>query len=96
MSLAKSSMKQWAILAAVVDHGGFAQAAAMLHRSQSAISYSIARLQETLDISLLVVEGRKAATSLTQGAQAEEEIGIALKRRAADLGFHIMPATVAA
>lgn len=53
-------MKQWAVLAAVVDHGGFAQAAAVLHRSQSAISYSVARLQEALDISLLVVEGRKA------------------------------------
>ena len=60
MPLAKTSMKQWAVLAAVVDHGGFAQAAEVLHRSQSAVSYAVARLQEALDISLLVVEGRKA------------------------------------
>jgi DNA-binding transcriptional LysR family regulator len=58
--LARTSLEQWAILAAVVDHGGFAQAAAALHRSQSAISYTVARLQEALDVPLLVIEGRKA------------------------------------
>ncbi|MDP9090915.1 MAG: LysR family transcriptional regulator [Pseudomonadota bacterium] len=60
MSLAKTTLEQWAVLAAVVDQGGFAQAAAALNRSQSAVSYSIARLQETLDLQLLVVEGRKS------------------------------------
>jgi len=48
------------VLAAVVDEGGFAQAASALNRSQSAISYSVARLQESLDVALLVVEGRKS------------------------------------
>jgi DNA-binding transcriptional LysR family regulator len=47
-------------LAAVVDHGGFAQAAAALNRSQSAVSYAVARLQEALAVPLLVIEGRKA------------------------------------
>ena len=60
MALVKTTLEQWAVLAAIVDHGGFAQAAATLNRSQSAISYSIARLQESLDVPLLVVEGRKA------------------------------------
>jgi|SRR5579871_4608287 len=59
--LARTSLEQWAVLAAVVDHGGFAQAAAALHRSQSAVSYTVARLQESLEIPLLVLEGRKAA-----------------------------------
>lgn len=58
--LAKTSLEQWAVLAAVVDQGGFAQAAVALNRSQSAVSYSIARLQESLDLPLLVVEGRKS------------------------------------
>jgi DNA-binding transcriptional LysR family regulator len=58
--LAKTSLEQWAVLAAVVDEGGFAQAAVALNRSQSAVSYSIARLQESLDLPLLVVEGRKS------------------------------------
>lgn len=58
--LARTSLEQWAVLAAVVDQGGFAQAAAHLHRSQSAISYTVARLQEALEVALLAIEGRKA------------------------------------
>jgi DNA-binding transcriptional LysR family regulator len=58
--LAKTTLEQWAVLAAVVDEGGFAQAAVALNRSQSAVSYSVARLQESLDLPLLVVEGRKS------------------------------------
>jgi DNA-binding transcriptional LysR family regulator len=53
-------LEQWAVLAAVVDEGGFAQAASVLNRSQSAISYSVARLQESLGLALLIVEGRKS------------------------------------
>ncbi len=60
MTLARTSMEQWAVLAAVVDTGGFAQAAEVLSRSQSAVSYAVARLQESLGVSLLVVEGRKS------------------------------------
>src|ERR1700738_1913465 len=60
VALAKTSLEQWAVLAAVVDHGGFAQAAAALNRSQSAVSYAVARLQEALAVPLLVIEGRKA------------------------------------
>jgi DNA-binding transcriptional LysR family regulator len=61
VALAKTSLEQWAVLAAVVDHGGFAQAAAALNKSQSAVSYAVARLQEALGVPLLVIEGRKAA-----------------------------------
>jgi DNA-binding transcriptional LysR family regulator len=60
VGLAKTTLEQWAVLAAVVDEGGFAQAALALNRSQSAISYSVARLQESLDLPLLAVEGRKS------------------------------------
>jgi len=60
MKLPKTSLEQWAALAAVVDAGGYAQAAAALHKSQPAVSYAIARLQEALGIDLLRIEGRKA------------------------------------
>jgi DNA-binding transcriptional LysR family regulator len=60
VSLSKTTLEQWAVLAAVIDQDGFAQAAATLNRSQSAVSYAIARLQESLDLPLLVVEGRKS------------------------------------
>jgi DNA-binding transcriptional LysR family regulator len=58
--IAKTSLEQWAVLAAVVDAGGFAQAAEALNRSQSAVSYAVARLQESLNLPLLAVEGRKS------------------------------------
>jgi DNA-binding transcriptional LysR family regulator len=55
-----TSLEQWAVLEAVVDRGGFAAAAAVLHRSQSAVSYTVARLQSALDMPLLAIEGRRA------------------------------------
>jgi DNA-binding transcriptional LysR family regulator len=58
--MAKTSVEQWTVLAAVVDTGGFAQAAQALNRSQSAVSYAVARLQESLGLPLLVVEGRRS------------------------------------
>jgi len=60
IKIPRTSLEQWAVLAAVVDRGGFAQAATALHRSQSAVSYMVARLQEALDLPLLAIEGRKA------------------------------------
>ncbi len=54
------SLKQWRILHAVIDCGGFSGAAEFLHLSQSAISYTIAKLQEQLGVPLLRLEGRKA------------------------------------
>jgi DNA-binding transcriptional LysR family regulator len=56
----KTTLEQWAVLASVVDEGGFAQAANALHRSQSAVSYAVGRLQEALDLPLLELDGRKS------------------------------------
>jgi len=60
------SLKQWRILHAVVDCGGYAEAAKTLHLSQSTISYTISKLQDQLGVSLLKIEGRKAALT-TEG-----------------------------
>ncbi|MCG6886692.1 MAG: LysR family transcriptional regulator [Proteobacteria bacterium] len=62
------SLEQWRVLQAVVDCGGYAQAAEYLHRSQSSVSYTVARLQEQLGIRLLQIEGRKAG--LTEAGEA--------------------------
>lgn len=59
-ALPKTTADQWALLATVVDRGGFAQAAAALHRSQSAVSYGVAKLQEQLGLPLLELQGRRA------------------------------------
>lgn len=56
----RTSLEHWAVLAAVVDAGSYARAAAALHRSQPAVSYAVTRLQEALGVELLALEGRKA------------------------------------
>ncbi|MFO7706340.1 MAG: LysR family transcriptional regulator [Halopseudomonas sp.] len=60
MKAPRVTLEQWRTLQAVVDHGGFAQAADALHRSQSSVSYTVARMQEQLGVPLLVIAGRKA------------------------------------
>jgi len=60
MKAPRVTLDQWRTLQAVIDHGGFAQAAEMLHRSQSSVSYTVARMQEQLGVPLLRIDGRKA------------------------------------
>lgn len=54
------TIEQWRVFHAIIEQGGYSQAAAHLHRSQSAISYSMSRLQEQLGVAVLKIEGRKA------------------------------------
>jgi len=65
MKAPRITLDQWKTLQAVIDHGGFAQAAQALHCSQSSVSYSIARMQEQLCMPLLRIEGRKAVLTPT-------------------------------
>ena len=51
------TLNQLKILCAVVDKGGFRAAAEILHRSQSAISLAIRKLEEELDLSLFSRDG---------------------------------------
>ena len=54
------TLEQWRMLQAVVEHGGFAQAADAVHKSQSSINAAVHKLQQQLGIQLLQVQGRKA------------------------------------
>lgn len=49
---------------AVVEHGSFARAAEAIHKSQSSINTAVHKLQDTLGVELLELEGRR--TVLTQ------------------------------
>jgi DNA-binding transcriptional LysR family regulator len=55
------TLDQWRVFQTIVEEGGYAQAAAKLNKSQSAISYAVAKMQDQLGIELLVIQGRKAA-----------------------------------
>ncbi|NOZ53595.1 MAG: LysR family transcriptional regulator [Gammaproteobacteria bacterium] len=60
MNSPRGTLEQWRALQAVVEHGGYVQAAEQLFRSQSTISYAVTKLQALLGIKLLEVHGRKA------------------------------------
>jgi DNA-binding transcriptional LysR family regulator len=54
------TLEQWRALAAVVDAGGYAQAAALLHKSQSAVTYAVQKIESQLGVKAFEVQGRKA------------------------------------
>lgn len=56
----KTTLDHWYVLKTVVEQGGFHQAADYMGRSQSALSYSINKLQDQLGVQLMEIEGRKA------------------------------------
>jgi len=58
--LARISLDQWRCLVAVVEVGGYAQAAERLHKSQSSVSYAIQKLESVLGMKAFSIEGRKA------------------------------------
>lgn len=79
MAVPKVSLEQWATFKAVIDAGSFALAAEQLNKSQSSVSYMMARLNEQLPAPVLQVEGRKAVLT---------DIGKVLYRRATQLLRH--------
>jgi DNA-binding transcriptional LysR family regulator len=59
------SLEQWRSLLAVVDAGGYAQAAAALHKSQSAVTYAVQKMEALLGVKIFEVVGRKAHLTST-------------------------------
>ncbi len=72
----KTTLEQWRILQAVVDFGGYAQAAQALNKSQSSLNHAVSKLQDMLGVQLLEVLGRKAVLT---------EAGEVMLRRSRDL-----------
>jgi DNA-binding transcriptional LysR family regulator len=54
------SLEQWRCLAAVVEAGGYAQAAGRLHKSQSSVTYAVQKLERMLKVRAFEIQGRKA------------------------------------
>lgn len=63
--LNRISLEQWRALIAVVDAGGYAQAAARLHKSQSAVTYAVKKLERLLGVDAFEIQGRKAILTAT-------------------------------
>jgi DNA-binding transcriptional LysR family regulator len=76
MKTPRIRLDQWAALVAVVENGGHAQASRRLHRTQSTVTYTIRRLEESLGLKVFTREGRKSV--LTPAGQALYRRGRAL------------------
>lgn len=60
MSAPRITLEQWRALVAVVDAGGYAQAAERLHKTQSSVTYAIQKIESLLDVRLFELHGRRA------------------------------------
>ena len=59
------SLEQWRALLAVVDAGGYAQAAEALNKSQSSVTYAVQKLESLLGVKAFEIQGRKAVLTRT-------------------------------
>lgn len=64
-SAPRITLEQWRCLVAVVDEGGYAQAAEALNKSQSSVTYAVQKLQSMLKVRAFEIQGRKAALTPT-------------------------------
>lgn len=61
MTALKISLDQWLTLVTVVEAGGYAPAAARLHKSQSTLTYSVQKIEHLLGVRIFEKRGRRAA-----------------------------------
>ena len=59
------TLDQWRSLAAVVEAGGYAQAAESLHISQSSVTYAVQKLESALGVKAFELKGRKSVLTPT-------------------------------
>ncbi|MFT4928601.1 MAG: DNA-binding transcriptional LysR family regulator [Phenylobacterium sp.] len=61
------TLEQWRMFRAVVQFGGFNQAAQGIHKSQSSIHNAVGKIESALEVKLFHIEGRK--TILTEAGE---------------------------
>jgi len=64
----KISLEQWRAFIAVIESGGYAQAAEVVFKTQSSVSYAVQKIEQLLDLRLFEKQGRRSV--LTPAGQA--------------------------
>lgn len=77
------TLEQWRSLIAVVEAGGYAQAAQQMFKSQSAVTYAVQKIESLLEVKAFEIQGRKAI--LTPTGQMLYRRALALVNEAKDL-----------
>jgi len=85
------TLDQWRAFIAVVEAGGYAQAAENVHKTQSSVSYAVQKIEQMLGLKLFEKQGRKAVLThagemLYRRSKNLVERADALERGAAELG----------
>lgn len=85
------ALEQWRAFIAVVEAGGYAQAAEAIHKTQSSVSYAVQKIEQQLDVQLFDKQGRRAVLTpagavLYRRAKSVVDRANALERGAAELG----------
>jgi len=85
------ALDQWQAFIAVVEAGGYAQAADRVHKTQSSVSYAVQKIEQLLDVKLFEKQGRKAVLTpagemLYRRSKNLVERADSLERGAAELG----------
>lgn len=96
MSAPRISLEQWRALQAVVEAGGYAQAAAAMHKSQSTVTYAVQKIEQLLGVKVFEIRGRKAELTeagqvLYRRARTLLEEAAALERGAAEMARDWQP-----
>lgn len=91
MSGPRISLDQWRALIAVVEAGGYVQAAERIHKTQSTITYAVQKIEEVLGLKLFERSGRRsvltpAGEQMVRRAKALVERAESVERSAATLG----------
>lgn len=88
--MSRVTLAQWQMLAAVIDHGGFAKAAEAVHKSPSTLNHAVHKLEQQLGVAVLEPVGRQVrlteagemllrrARQLIESAASLEEVAIRL------------------
>jgi DNA-binding transcriptional LysR family regulator len=90
------TLEQWRALQAVVEAGGYAQAAEALHKSQSTVTYAVQKIEELLGLKAFEIRCRKAVLTeagnvLYRRARTLLEEAAALERGAAQMASDWQP-----
>src|ERR1700692_144707 len=96
MTFPRITLEQWRALQAVVEAGGYAQAAAALHKSQSTVTYAVQKIERLLELKIFEIRGRKAVLTragevLYRRAGSLLEDSAALERGAAEMAREWQP-----
>jgi len=87
----KISLEQWRAFIAVIEAGGYAQAAETVFKTQSSVSYAVQKIEQLLDLQLFEKQGRRSvltpaghalylrAKNLLERADALEQGAISLR-----------------